>query len=140
MSDVVGGMTRSFRWRLFRTDHSFFEFPALEVIFLFQKLSSFRSSRFRFPSISRIHAMQSISERVRLYRLSHIMTLRFAVLQSLWYHGVSGRSLTEMFSTERCSSTIRSKVPSYKSKTGQPATWSRVHRRRHTAESSAEIA
>ena len=74
MSDVEGGMTRSFRWRLLSTDHSFLEFPALEAIFAFQKLSSFRSSRFRFRSISRIHAMQSISERVRLYRLSHILT------------------------------------------------------------------
>jgi hypothetical protein len=33
MSDVEGGMTRSFRWRLLKTDHSFLEFPALEVIF-----------------------------------------------------------------------------------------------------------
>ena len=96
MSDVEGGMTRSFRWRLLSTDHSFLEFPALEAIFAFQKLkSSFRSSRFHFRSISRIHAMQSISVRVRLYRLSHIMTLRFALLQSLSYHGVSGRSIPD---------------------------------------------
>ena len=60
--------------------------------------------------------MHSISERVRLYRLSHILIFRVAFLQSLSYHGVSGRSLTEMFSTGRCLSRIRRKVPSYKSK------------------------
>ena len=77
-------------------------------------LFPFQHIRFRFRSISRIHAMQSISVRVRLYRLPHIMTFCFAVLQSFSYHGVSGRSLTEIFSTGRCSSTIRHKVPSYK--------------------------
>ena len=116
MSDVEGGVARSFRWRSLSTDHSFLEFPVFEVILLVQKLSSFRSSRFRFRSICRIHAMQSIFERVCLYRLSHILTFCFAFLLSLSYHGVSGRSLTEMFSTGWCSSTIRRKVLSYKSK------------------------
>ena len=72
--------------------------------------------------------MQSISERARLYRLSHIMTFRFAVLQSLSDYGISGQYHRRF--------AVRFRLTNRK---GWPATWSRVHRRCRTAESSTEI-
>ena len=115
-SDAGGWLAWSFCWRLLRRDQSFLGFPAFEAIFSFQYLSSFRSSKSRLRSSCRTQAIQSIAEWVRLYRLSNILTFRLAALQSLSNHGVSGRSRTETSSTGRCSSMMRRRVPSYRSK------------------------